>query len=286
MGLTPTRQLIDAAVAADSGIGSFNVLHLETAEAIVAGAEAAGLPVILQISQNCAAYHGALGPIAAGALAVARAAEVPVALHLDHAEDEHLVYQAFDLGFGSVMYDGAHLPFDDNVTTTRRVAERAHALDVFVEAELGTVGGKDGAHAPGVRTDPGEAAAFVAATGVDALAVAVGSSHAMTERAAVLDLDLIGRLKASVAVPLVLHGSSGVPDEVLVQAVRAGMTKINVSTHLNGFFTRAVRDVLAAQPELVDSRRYMAAGRTALAAEAARLLALLAPATRPAEARR
>ncbi|WP_104181626.1 class II fructose-bisphosphate aldolase [Arthrobacter sp. B0490] len=286
MGLTPTRLLIDAAVAAGSGLGSFNVLHLETAEAIVAGAEAAGLPVILQISQNCAAYHGALGPIAAGVLAVARAAEVPVALHLDHAEDEQLVYQAFDLGFGSVMYDGAHLSFDENVATTRRVAGRAHARDVFVEAELGKVGGKDGAHAPGVRTDPEEAAAFLAATGVDALAVAVGSSHAMTERAAVLDLDLIGRLKASVAVPLVLHGSSGVPDEVLVQAVRAGMTKINVSTHLNGFFTRAVRDVLAAQPELVDSRRYMAAGRTALAAEAARLLTLLSLAARPAEARR
>jgi fructose-bisphosphate aldolase class II len=276
MGLTPTRTLIESAVRAGTGLGSFNVLHLETAEAIVAGAEAAGLPVILQISQNCAAYHGALEPIAAGTAAVARASSVPVALHLDHAEDEQLVYEAFDLGFGSVMYDGAHLPFADNVAATARVVERARAASIFVEAELGKVGGKDGAHAPGVRTDPGEAAAFVGATGVDALAVAVGSSHAMTERGAALDLELIGRLRSRVPVPLVLHGSSGVPDDGLVQAVRAGMTKINISTHLNGFFTRAVREVLASRPDLVDSRTYVAAGRDALAAEAARLLALLA----------
>lgn len=275
MGLTPTRELIDAALATGSGLGSFNVLHLETAEAIVAGAETAGLPVILQISQNCATYHGALKPIAAAAAAVAGAAQIPVALHLDHAEDEQLVYEALDLGFGSVMYDGAHLAFGDNVAATRRVVQRAHARGVFVEAELGKVGGKDGAHAPGVRTDPREAAAFLEATGVDALAVAVGSSHAMTVRGASLDLRLIERLKSAVAVPLVLHGSSGVPDGVLVQAINAGMTKINVSTHLNGFFTRAIRDVLSSRPDLVDSRTYIAAGRDALAAEAARLLALL-----------
>lgn len=275
MGLISTRVLIDSALAAGTGIGSFNVLHLETAEAIVSGAEAAGLPVILQISQNCAAYHGALQPIAAAAAAVARAAGVPVALHLDHAENEQLVYEAFDLGFGSVMYDGAHLPFAENVAATQRVVRQAHAAGIFVEAELGKVGGKDGAHAPGVRTDPHEAAAFLDATGVDALAVAVGSSHAMTVRGASLDLELIERLKSAVAVPLVLHGSSGVPDGVLVQAINAGMTKINVSTHLNGFFTRAIRDVLSAHPDLVDSRTYMAVGRDALAGEAARLLALL-----------
>src|SRR5690606_32233572 len=112
------------------------------------------------------------------------------------------------------------------------------AAGVYVEGELGEVGGKDGAHAPGVRTDPEEARSFVAATGVDALAVAVGSSHAMLDRSAALDLDLISRLHAALPVPLVLHGSSGVADETIVAAVRAGMTKINVSTHLNGFFTR------------------------------------------------
>ncbi len=203
---------------------------------------------------------------------------MPVALHLDHAESEDLALAAVDLGFGSVMYDGAHLPYEWNVEVTRRVAKYAHERGVYVEAELGKVGGKDGAHAPGVRTDPSEAQAFVEATGVDALAVAVGSSHAMTERSAALDLHLIARLKTAVGKPLVLHGSSGVTDEMLVSAIGAGMTKINVSTHLNGFFTRAVREYLAANPAVVDSRKYIKAGREALVLESARMLTLFAKA--------
>lgn len=276
MTLTPTRELMTAAATNGTGIGAFNVIHLETAEALVAAAERAGLPVILQISQNCASYHGGLEPIAVASLAIARAASVPVALHLDHAEDERLAYHAVDLGFGSVMYDGAAQEYDENVAITARVVAYAHARGVYVEAELGRVGGKDGAHAPGVRTDPHEAVAFVAATDVDALAVAVGSSHAMTERVAALDLELISRLHAAVTVPLVLHGSSGVADLQLVGAIRAGMTKINVSTHLNGFFTAAIRGFLVENPSVVDSRKYVAAGRDAITGEAARLLRLFA----------
>ncbi|MGM7774559.1 class II fructose-bisphosphate aldolase [Arthrobacter sp. KNU-44] len=274
MVLTPTRELMERAAEAGTGQGAFNVIHLETAEGLVAGAEFAGLPVVLQISQNCAEYHGGLEPLALATLAIARRASVPVAVHLDHAEDEQLAYQAVDLGFGSIMYDGAHLDYSENVTVTRRVADYARARGVYVEAELGKVGGKDGAHAPGVLTDPAEAAAFVAATGVDALAVAVGSSHAMTERRASLDLIRIGQLKTALAVPLVLHGSSGVADENIVAAIAAGMTKINVSTHLNGFFTRAVREYLDENLSVVDSRKYLRAGREALTPEVSRLLNL------------
>jgi len=269
---------MDKAAAAGTGQGAFNVIHIETAEGLVGGAEAAGVPLILQISENCAKYHGGLEPIASAALAIARSASVPVALHLDHAESEDLALAAVDLGFGSVMYDGAHLPYEWNVEVTRRVAKYAHERGVYVEAELGKVGGKDGAHAPGVRTDPSEARDFVEATEVDALAVAVGSSHAMTERSAALDLHLITRLKSAVGKPLVLHGSSGVTDEMLVSAIGAGMTKINVSTHLNGFFTRAVREYLAANPAVVDSRKYIKAGREALVLESARMLTLFAKA--------
>lgn len=276
MTLVSTRELVDAAAANRTGQGAFNVVHLETAEGLVAGAETAGVPLILQISENCVRFHGGLAPIARGAMSIARDSSVPVALHLDHAESEELALQAVDLGFGSVMYDGAHLPYDTNVEVTRRVAAYAKERGVYVEAELGKVGGKDGAHAPGVRTDPAEARSFVEATGVDALAVAVGSSHAMTERSAALDLDLITRLRESVRLPLVLHGSSGVPDDMLVAAIRAGMTKINVSTHLNGFFTRAVREYLDANPSVVDSRKYIKAGRDALVVESARLLTLFA----------
>jgi len=274
--LVSTRELMDTATANGIGQGAFNVIHLETAEGLVAGAESAGVPLILQISENCVRFHGGLVPIARGAMSIARDSSVPVALHLDHAESEELALQAVDLGFGSVMYDGAHLPYDANVEVTRRVATYAQDHGVYVEAELGKVGGKDGAHAPGVRTGPAEARSFVEATGVDALAVAVGSSHAMTERSAALDLALITRLKEAVRLPLVLHGSSGVADETLVAAIRAGMTKINVSTHLNGFFTRAVREYLDANPSVVDSRKYIKAGRDALVLETARLLTLFA----------
>ncbi|GAB2735462.1 class II fructose-bisphosphate aldolase [Arthrobacter bambusae] len=276
MTLVSTRELMDTAAANGIGQGAFNVIHLETAEGLVAGAEAAGVPLILQISENCVRFHGGLVPIARGAMSIARDSSVPVALHLDHAESEELALQAVDLGFGSVMYDGAHLPYGSNVDVTRRVARYAREHGVYVEAELGKVGGKDGAHAPGVRTDPAEARSFVDATGVDALAVAVGSSHTMTERSAALDLALITRLKQAVQLPLVLHGSSGVADEMLVAAIRAGMTKINVSTHLNGFFTRAVREYLDANPSVVDSRKYIKAGRDALVLETARLLTLFA----------
>jgi len=276
MTLVSAADLIHDAATRRRGIGAFNVIHLETAEALVAASAQAQLPVILQISQNCAAYHGALEPIAAATLAIARRAEIPVAVHLDHAEEPELVDEAIALGFGSVMFDGGALPYDENVALTAEVVRTAHAAGVYVEGELGEVGGKDGAHAPGVRTDPAEAQAFVADTGVDALAVAVGSSHAMLDRSAALDVELIGRLRAALEVPLVLHGSSGVADAVIVDAVRAGMTKINVSTHLNGFFTRAVRQKLAEDERLVDSRKYVAPGRAAVADEAERMLRLFA----------
>jgi fructose-bisphosphate aldolase class II len=276
MPLVPTADLLHAAVANRTGIGAFNVIHLETAEALATAAEDAGLPVILQISQNCVAYHGGLEPIARATLAIAAGSQAHVAVHLDHAEDEELTRQAIDLGFGSVMFDGARLDYERNVEATVRVVAYAHANDVFVEAELGEIGGKDGAHAPGVRTDPGEARRFVDETGVDALAVAVGSSHAMTERTASLDLGLIARLHTAVHVPLVLHGSSGASDETIMSAIRSGITKVNVSTHLNGFFTDAVRRSLAEHPEVVDSRKYVREGRAAVTAEAARLLALFA----------
>ncbi|MEU1281536.1 class II fructose-bisphosphate aldolase [Streptomyces sp. NPDC005805] len=275
MPLSPTDALLRAAAEAGRGVGAFNVVQLEHAEAIVAGAEAAGLPVIAQISENTVRYHGSLAPIGLAVLALARAAAVPVAVHLDHAESEALVDEALALGFTSVMFDASKLPYEENVARTRATAARCHAHGVHIEAELGEIGGKDGAHAPGVRTDPAEARAFTAATGVDALAVAVGSSHAMHTRDAVLDLDLVARLAAAVPVPLVLHGSSGVDDEGLVRAVAAGMRKINIATHLNRTFTGAARAALAADDRLSDPRRYLGPAREAMAGEVARLLRVL-----------
>jgi len=170
------------------------------------------------------------------------------------------------------MYDASKLDYTENVAATRAARDWAHANGLYLEAELGEVGGKDGAHAPGVRTDPVEAAEFVAATGVDALAVVVGSSHAMTDRSAALDRPLITELARAVPVPLVLHGSSGVPDDELAAAVRAGMVKINIGTILNVGFTAAVPETPAGDEHIVDPRNYLRPARTRIAATVAHLL--------------
>ena len=282
MSIATTGELVAVAAAGGTGIAAFNVITLEHAEAIVAGAEAAGEPVILQISENAVKFHGGrVGPIAAATLAVARDAGVPCALHLDHVGTFELLKQAPAHGFSSVMFDASALPYAENVAATRSAAEFGHAHGLWVESELGKVGGKDGspplsAHAPGARTDPASAVSYVAETGVDGLAVAVGSSHAMTSRDAVLDHALIAALRDAVAVPLVLHGSSGVGDDELRRAVAGGLVKVNIGTALNIAFTGAVRPVLAADAALVDPRKYLKPARAATAETVAHFLSLLA----------
>lgn len=248
------------------GVGAFNAICVEHAEAIAGGAEAAGRPAIIQISENAVRFHGGrLGPMAAACSAVARASTADLALHLDHVESADLIRQTDRHHFGSIMVDASKLPYTANVEFTRAATAWAHDHGLWVEAELGEVGGKDGVHAPGARTDPLEASQFVEATGVDALAVAVGSSHAMTARTAVLDIDLIRRLRAALACPLVLHGSSGVPDAALIAAVEAGIVKVNIGTALNIAFTTAVREQLEANVDVVDPRRYLGPARDAMA---------------------
>ncbi len=260
---------------AGTAIGAFNVILLEHAEAIIAGAEAAGLPVILQVSQNAVKYHGALAPISLAALACVGSSSIPASLHLDHAEDTELIRQALDLGYDSIMYDGSKLNFKENIETSKAMSELARSYGATIEVELGEIGGKDGVHAPGVRTKPSDAKSFVTETGVDLLAVAVGSSHAMTIRDAQLDFELISEIHALVPVPLVLHGSSGVSDLDLQRAVRSGMRKINIATHLNHIFSNSIRSTLAADPGLVDPRKYIGVGRTEVSQEITRLLKIL-----------
>ncbi|GAA2592035.1 class II fructose-bisphosphate aldolase family protein [Dactylosporangium fulvum] len=275
---SPTGEIVADAQRRGVGAGAFNVITVEHAEAIVTGAEAAGCPVILQISENAVRFHhGRLGPIAAAARSVAELSSVPVGLHLDHVESDELFDQAAANGFGSVMYDASKLSYVDNVRATADAVRRGHAQGLWVESELGEVGGKDGAHAPGARTDPGEASAYVAETGVDALAVAVGSSHAMTTRDAQLDHDLVRALAAAVDVPLVLHGSSGVGDDELRKAVTNGLVKINIGTALNVAFTNAIRREIQIQSS-VDPRKYLQPARAEMAAavtQALRVVTLL-----------
>ncbi|TDT38952.1 fructose-bisphosphate aldolase class II [Streptomyces sp. BK208] len=293
MPLATTGDLVGRATAARSAVAAFNVITLEHIEAVVAGAESARMPVVLQVSENAVKYrYGRLLPLARAAVAAAEGAAVPVALHLDHVQGDGLLRQAPDAGFSSVMYDAARLPYADNLAATRAAADWAHAQGLWIEAELGEVGGKNGAppldaHAPGARTDPAEARAFVADSGVDALAVAVGSSHAMTTRTAALDHDLLKALSGTLDVPLVLHGSSGVPDDELAAAVAGGIAKVNVGTALNIAMTGAIREHLAARPDAVDSRDYLTAGREAMARTVTALIQVVArtappPAAAPA----
>jgi fructose-bisphosphate aldolase class II len=273
--LASTADVVTSASRDRRGVGAFNVVQLEHAQAIVSGAAQADAPVILQVSENTVRYHGGLEPVALATLSIARHAAVPVAVHLDHAESPELVHEAARLGFTSVMFDGSRLPYEVNVATTAEIVAQCHARAVWIEAELGEIGGKDGVHAPGARTDPEEAASFVAATKVDALAVAVGTSHAMLAQDATLDFELIRKLGARVPVPLVLHGSSGVADADLTRAVAAGITKVNISTRLSKAFTAAVRAGLEVDPSVVDTRTYLGKAREAVAAEVSRVLEVL-----------
>jgi fructose-bisphosphate aldolase, class II len=275
MPLASTADIVTSASRDRRGVGAFNVVQLEHAEAIVSGAARAHAPVILQVSENTVRYHGGLEPVALATLSIARRAAVPVAVHLDHAESPELVHEAVKLGFSSVMFDASNLPYEANVAATAEVVAHCHARAVWVEAELGEVGGKDGAHAPGARTDPEEAASFVAATQVDALAVAVGTSHAMLTQDARLDFELIRQLGLRVPIPLVLHGSSGVPDADLTRAVAVGITKVNIATRLSKAFTAAVRIYLEQNSSDVDTRAYLGRAREAVAAEVSRLLQVL-----------
>jgi fructose-bisphosphate aldolase, class II len=272
MTVVGTDDLMAEAQERGRALAAFNVITLEHAEAIALGVETAGRSGILQISENAVRFHGGqLDPIASAVVAVAEQARVPLAVHLDHVEDDLLLRQAAGLGISSVMYDASKRDYDANVMATRQAADWAHEQGLWIEAELGEIGGKDGAHAPGVRTDPDEAFEYVAATSVDGLAVAVGSSHAMVERTAELDLTLIHDLARKLPVPLVLHGSSGVADVHLSAAVSAGIVKVNIGTILNVAFTTAVRDRLAADPDLVDPRAYLRSAREAIATEVTRL---------------
>jgi len=266
--LVRTHDILEAAMQSNPpyGVLAFNVISLEHAEAIILGAEAERAPVILQISQNAIRYHlGALEPIAAACRELARSASVPVALHLDHATTHDLCVRAAAAGMSSVMFDASTSSHDRNIERTADETRWAHAHGLSIEGELGIVGGKDGAvTSPEGMTGPAAAAAYVVTTGVDSLAVAVGSKHGMTDQSAEIDFDRISAIRDAVTIPLVLHGSSGISDMALLEAVRRGVTKVNMATQLNVAFTGAVRRFLDHNTAATDPRRYGEVGRAAI----------------------
>jgi fructose-bisphosphate aldolase class II len=252
-------------------VGAFNANTLEQVQAVVAAAEAENAPAILQVSHRALEYLGAgnhtqgLKYFAAIGKIAAERVTVPIALHLDHGA-EHEVLQAIALGFVSVMFDGDGLSYDDHVAVTRRLCQTARANGVCMEAELGEVPKPDGRAYEAsaiVLTQPDEAVRFVEATGIDTLAVALGSVHGLRTKQISLDLDRLEEIRARVSVPLVLHGSSGVSDHDIERGVSMGLCKVNVATQLSQAFTGAVREVLDREAELIDPRKYLAQGRRA-----------------------
>ncbi len=266
--LVRTQDLLVAAMEAPNpyGVLAFNVIGLEHAEAIVCGAEAERSPVILQLSENAIRYRmGALEPITAACRELAVTARVPVALHLDHATSHGICVRAVNAGMSSIMFDASALAFRSNIEATFREASWAHDAGLTIEGELGIVGGKGGSVSMAEQmTDPREAVEYVRKTTVDSLAVAVGTKHGMTSRSATLDFQRIEALCSAVEVPLVLHGSSGVADQDLAEAVHRGIVKINIATQINVAFTEAIRRYLAEDAHVTDPRQYGEVGRAAI----------------------
>lgn len=253
-----------------------NVVNLEHAEAFISASEKTGLGLVMQISENAVKYHGHLAPIGKAMLELATNSTTPIAVHLDHATERELVTEAIELGFNSVMFDGSKLDTDENIKQTVEVVVEAKAKNVWVEAEIGEIGGKDGVHAPGVKTSVEDAVYFFEACGVDGLAVAVGSSHAMSEKTATLDIQRITEIAKEVDAPLVLHGSSGVSKEQLIEAIDAGIRKINLSTELNKAFTESIRETLNSDQGLVDPRKYFTPARDSVRSLVTSYLAITA----------
>jgi fructose-bisphosphate aldolase class II len=252
-------------------IGAFNANTMEQMQSIVTAAQAESAPVIIQVSHRALQYvgHGdvivGLQTMAALGHVAAASVDVPVSLHLDHANEEE-VLMAIALGFTSVMFDGGDLSFEANVAATNRLATIARSAGVCMEAEIGEVPKPDGAAYDPADIDltlPEDAAIFFGETGVDLLAVALGSVHGLKDKSVALDLQRLAAIRAAADVPLVLHGSSGVNDEDIRHGIKLGLAKINVATQMSKAFTAEVRKILAADQDLVDPRKYLGPARDA-----------------------
>ncbi|MCL6522198.1 MAG: class II fructose-1,6-bisphosphate aldolase [Firmicutes bacterium] len=270
MPLVTSAELLRAAEAGGYAVGAFNCNNLEILQAILAAAEAERSPVIVQTSQGALQYAG-LRLLAAMIRTAAEEATVPVALHLDHGTDFAIAVACLRAGYTSLMFDGSKLPYAENAAATRRIVEMAHAVGVSVEGELGTIAGTEDmvsvSEQEALYTDPAQAESFARETGVDALAVAVGTAHGVYRREPHLDFRRLEAIRRRVPVPLVLHGSSGVPDDQIREAVRHGVRKINIDTELRQAFSATLRSWLPGHPDEIDPRKILAPARQAMQAK-------------------
>lgn len=260
---TTSKEMILKAREGCYAVPAFNAENMEMVQAIVAAAEEMRSPVMIQTTPTTVKY---ITREMAYAMVKTEAdrASVPVALHLDHCENYDDVVAALKVGYSSVMIDASKIPYEDNVAVTAKVVEAAKAYGATVEAELGTVGGKEDGHSADViYTDPDQALDFATRTGVDIFAVAIGTAHGFYKGEPKLNFELLAKLREMISVPLVLHGGSGVPDEMIRRTIELGISKVNFATELRAAMTAAVREALK-NDALIDPKKFMGPGREAV----------------------
>lgn len=261
--LVTSRELLLDAQKNKYAIGAFNVENMEMVLAVLSAAEETKSPVIMQTTPGTLKYAGA-DFYFANIRAAADRAKIPVVCHLDHGNSFETAVLAFHTGYTSIMIDGSKLPFEANIALTKSVADICHAANIPVEAELGRVGGKeddlDNTHTVNPYTDPQEAAEFVARTNCDSLAVGIGTAHGVYKGVPKLNFDVLAKIRELVSIPLVLHGTSGVPDDQVQRCVSMGMCKVNYATDLRIAFTHGVKEYMKGNPEGFDPKKYGAFG--------------------------
>lgn len=260
--LVTAKEMLQKAREGKYAIGAFNVENMEMVMAVLAAAEAKTSPVIMQTTPGTIKYAG-VDYYYANVAAAAKRSSVPVVMHLDHGDSFQRAMAAYRAGYTSIMIDGSKLPFEDNIDLTKRVVDACHPGDVYVEGELGKVGGKEDdleGDDDNPYTDPEEAKIFVEKTGVDYLAIGVGTAHGVYKGIPKVNTDLIATIHDMVEVPLVLHGTSGVPDEQVITAVKNGICKVNYATDLRIAFTRGAKEFMAEHPEAFDPKKYSKQG--------------------------
>ena len=263
MPLVTTKQMLLDAQKGNYAVGEFNVENMEMVMAVMEAAEELKSPVIMQTTPSTVKYAG-LDFFLANVKAAAERASVPVAMHLDHGSSFELAMQAYRTGYTSIMIDGSHGSFEENIAVSKAVADACTPSGIPVEAELGKVGGKEddldgGDDNP--YTDPDQAVEFVKHTGITSLAVAIGTAHGVYKGEPKLDLDRLSEIREVVDIPLVLHGTSGVPDETVTECVNRGICKVNYATDLRIAFTKGVSEVFSENPDVIDPKKYNACGK-------------------------
>lgn len=259
--LVTTKEMLLKAQKGNYAVGAFNVENMEMVMAVIAAAEELNAPVIMQTTPSTVKYAG-LDYYLANVATAAKNAKVPVAMHLDHGSSFSLAMQALRQGYTSIMIDGSHSVFEENIAITKSVVDACKPSNIPVEAELGKVGGKeddlDGGD--GGYTDPKEALEFVQKTGVNSLAVAIGTAHGVYKGEPKLDLDRLVEIRKVVDVPLVLHGASGLSEGAVKESIKRGICKVNFATELRIAYTDGVKELLEEKPETIDPKKYGVVG--------------------------